>query len=101
MKLRNQYTCPLELTHDLTKGKWKPLLLWQLGKQACSLSKLHSDIGGISEKVLIEQLQDLTESGMINKKKFDGYPLRVEYSLTGRGEKMLEAISQKVDPMNF
>lgn len=32
MKLRKEYTCPLELTHDITKGKWKPLILWQLGK---------------------------------------------------------------------
>jgi hypothetical protein len=24
MKIREEYTCPLELTHDLTKGKWKP-----------------------------------------------------------------------------
>ncbi|MEG0944887.1 MAG: transcriptional regulator, partial [Angelakisella sp.] len=23
MKLRSEYTCPLELTHDMIKGKWK------------------------------------------------------------------------------
>ncbi len=32
MKIRDEYTCPLELTHDITKGKWKPIILWQLGK---------------------------------------------------------------------
>jgi DNA-binding HxlR family transcriptional regulator len=93
LKIRNEYTCPLEMTHDVTKGKWKPILLWQLGKQSCSLSKLRSDIQGISEKVLIEQLHELISSGMVNKKKYDGYPLRVEYSLTERGIKMLEAIT--------
>ena len=23
MKMRDEYTCPLELTHDAIKGKWK------------------------------------------------------------------------------
>ena len=38
MKTRMEYTCPLELTHDVTKGKWKPIILWQLGKGRRSLS---------------------------------------------------------------
>jgi DNA-binding HxlR family transcriptional regulator len=52
------FTCPLELTHDITKGKWKPIILWQLGKTVCSLSKLRNDIKGISQKMLLEQLKD-------------------------------------------
>ena len=24
MKIRETITCPLELTHDIIKGKWKP-----------------------------------------------------------------------------
>lgn len=27
MKMRNDYTCPLELTHDITKGKWKTIII--------------------------------------------------------------------------
>lgn len=40
MKMRNQYTCPLEFTHDITKGKWKPMILWKLAKGPASLSQL-------------------------------------------------------------
>lgn len=40
MKDRASYTCPLELTHDMMKGKWKPVILWQLGKGSASLSEL-------------------------------------------------------------
>ena len=29
MKMRTEYTCPLELVHDMIKGKWKPIILWQ------------------------------------------------------------------------
>ena len=47
MKMRNSYTCPLELTHDIIRGKWKPIILWQLGKGAASPSALQNDIVGI------------------------------------------------------
>ena len=30
MKMRTEYTCPLELVHDMIKGKWKPIILWCL-----------------------------------------------------------------------
>lgn len=93
MKIRDEYTCPLELTHDITKGKWKPIILWQLGKGKNSLSKLENDIKGINQKMLLEQLKELLDYGMIAKKTFEGYPLKVEYSLTERGKKLLEAVT--------
>ena len=42
--------------------------------------------------MLIEQLKELLDFGLIGKNTFDGYPLKVEYFLTERGQKMLEAI---------
>ncbi len=93
MKMRAEYTCPLDLTHDIIKGKWKPIILWQLGKERSSLSNLKTNIKGISQKVLIEQLNELLEFGMIGKNQFEGYPLKVEYYLSLRGNKMLQAIS--------
>ncbi len=93
MKMRDEYTCPLELTHDITKGKWKPIILWQLGKNPTSLSRLEKDIKGISQKMLLEQLKELAEFGMVTKKTFEGFPLKVEYSLTERGKQLLDAIT--------
>ena len=49
MKMRNEYTCPLELTHDIIKGKWKPIILWELSKGGSSLSVLKKSIRGISQ----------------------------------------------------
>lgn len=93
MKIRDVYTCPLELTHDITKGKWKPIILWQLGKGAMSLSQLEKNIKGINQKMLLEQLKELLDYGMIAKHSFEGYPLKVEYYLTERGKKLLDAIT--------
>lgn len=94
MKIREQYTCPLELTHDMIKGKWKPIILWRLRLGNTSLSQLEKDINGITQKMLLEHLKELMEYGLVEKKVFDGYPLRVEYYLTAeRGQRILEALT--------
>lgn len=94
MKLRNVYTCPLELSHDMMKGKWKPIIVWRLRLGATSLSKLEKDIEGINQKMLLEQLKELIQFGIVDKHVFEGYPLRVEYFLTvPMGQKMLEALT--------
>lgn len=93
LKIRDEYTCPLELVHDMIKGKWKPIILWRLRLGATTLSKLEKDIDGITQKMLLEQLKELIEYGFIEKKTFEGYPLHVEYSLTSdMGLQILEAL---------
>ncbi|MFI3231640.1 MAG: helix-turn-helix domain-containing protein [bacterium] len=93
MKIRNEYTCPLELVQDMTKGKWKYIIMWRLHHGRSSLSKLEKTIEGITQKMLLEHLRDLIEFDFVYKKTFDGYPLRVEYYLTEhRGKKFIEAL---------
>lgn len=93
MKVRSDYTCPLELVHDFIKGKWKTIIVFQLGKGEATLSELEHRIAGISQKMLLEQLKELQNFGFVTKKEFEGYPLHVEYSLTEvRGQRMLEAV---------
>ncbi|MEF9926034.1 MAG: helix-turn-helix domain-containing protein [Raoultibacter sp.] len=94
MKLRSEYTCPLELTHDMIKGKWKSIILWRLRLGRTSLAKLEHDIEGITQKMLLEQLKELMECRLVDKEVFEGYPLRVEYFLTRpHGENMLAALT--------
>lgn len=94
MKIREKYTCPLEIAHDSIKGKWKPIILWQLSKQAMQQPcKLQNSIQGINQKMLFEQLNELQNVGMIFKDAEQGFPLCTRYSLTLRGKKMLEAIT--------
>lgn len=94
MKLRKECTCPLEITHDILKGKWKTIILWQLkyhGKT--SLSQLEKDIKGISQKMLLQQLNELRAFGLVDKIQYQGYPLKVEYFLTeDRGQKIITAL---------
>ena len=94
MKIREQYTCPLELVHDALKGKWKPIILWRLRLQPTSLSSLEKDIEGITQKMLLEQLKELMEIGFVDKKVYEGYPLKVEYFLTDDfGKRIIKSIA--------
>ncbi len=94
MKIRDDYTCPLEIVHDIIKGKWKTIILYQMKDGPKGLSELEREIEGITQKMLLEQLRELIEFGLVEKKSYDGYPLRVEYSVTQRrGQKMIEAIT--------
>jgi DNA-binding HxlR family transcriptional regulator len=94
MKMRTEFTCPLEITHDMIKGKWKPIILWLLRTKPRSLSKLEKVVEGISQKMLLEHLRELIQFGFVQKKNFPGYPLKVEYSLKEPyGYKIIEALT--------
>lgn len=93
MIIRENFTCPLEVAHDIVKGKWKTIILYTLKDKKLSLSELQNKIQGITQKMLLEQLRELREYGLVEKENFEGYPLKVEYFLTEkRGKMTLEAI---------
>lgn len=92
LKIRSEFTCPLELVHDMIKGKWKLIIIFNLRKDSCSFSELLHSIEGISQKMLLEQLNELRQFGLVEKKSYSGYPLKVDYFLTTMGKKMLSAI---------
>ena len=93
MKIRTDYTCPLEIVHDIVKGKWKTIIMFQLENGPLSLSGLQHKIKGISQKMLLEQLRELQQFGLVEKNKYSGYPLHVEYFLSrSRGVRILDAL---------
>jgi len=93
LNIRSDYTCPLEIVHDIIKGKWKTIIMFQLRKGNLTLSELEHGIEGITQKMLLQQLNELQRFGLVSKNVFPGYPLHVEYFLTERkGRRMLEAI---------
>ena len=93
MKIREEFTCPLELVQDMIKGKWKPIIIWLLRKGSYSLAALEKEIDGINQKMLLEQLKELQEYGFVDKNTYSGYPLKVEYFLTeNHGRRLLQAL---------
>ena len=91
MKLREEFTCPLELATDLISAKWKTIILWELSNGTKRLKDLRK-IKNINEKMLIQHLNELIEAGFIIKEDYNTYPLRTDYSLTELGEKILPTL---------
>ena len=56
MKIRSDYTCPLEIVHDIIKGKWKPIIIFQLRKGKVTLANLERQIKEKRKKTLIIRL---------------------------------------------
>jgi DNA-binding HxlR family transcriptional regulator len=72
-------------------GRWKIIILYYLFNGPRRLSELRRLMPGASQKMLVQQLRELEEHGIVNRKVFAQVPPRVEYSLTKLG-KSLEPI---------
>jgi DNA-binding HxlR family transcriptional regulator len=82
------YHCPVELTLNVVGGKWKVLLLWNMKGGVKRYGELKRLVPGITHKMLTQQLRELEDDGIINRKVYEIVPPRVEYSLTERGEQL-------------
>lgn len=82
----------LEAALSVVGGKWKTLILWELYQQPYRPGALRRAVGGISEKMLIQQLRELEGSGLVHREQFPEIPPRVEYSLTSLGISVMDAL---------
>jgi len=76
----------MELSLAVIGGKWKPLILWHLrdgGKMR--FSALRRAMPVITQKMLTQQLRELTADGLVTRTVFAEVPPRVEYGLTDLG----------------
>lgn len=83
-----EYHCPVELTLDMIGGKWKVLILWHLIDTTRRFSELKKLIPDITQKMLTQQLRELEECGIIDRKVYAVVPPKVEYSLTEYGKSL-------------
>ena len=78
--------CPVELTLRLIGGKWKALILWELMlSPVLRNGELIRRLPGITSKMLVQQLRELEEDGLVTRTTFPIVPPRVEYRLTDLG----------------
>lgn len=81
--------CPVRRSLKLLGGKWTLLILFQINERIIRYGELKRAIPGISEKVLIQELNFLVEHKFVSKKAYPEIPPKVEYSLTELGLKTL------------
>jgi DNA-binding HxlR family transcriptional regulator len=68
--------CPLSASMKAIGGQWKIILLWYIHLGCNRFAALQKAVpGGISDKILYEQLSQLQAYGLIQKKKDSSYGL--------------------------
>ena len=77
MKLKKQYDCNLVMMNDLIGGKWKLRILWHIMNGDNRFSMLEKTIDSITPKVLMSQLNEMEESGLILKHVLVSTPPKV------------------------
>ncbi|WP_151774157.1 winged helix-turn-helix transcriptional regulator [Streptomyces abyssomicinicus] len=82
--------CRLRAATDLFAHTWDPVVLAALRPGPRRRRELRATIGGISDKVLTDTLKRLLSNGLIDRHAHAEAPPRVEYSLTGLGQSLVE-----------
>ena len=86
--------CPVRRALNLLGGKWTLLILFQINNRVVRYGELRKKIPGISEKMLIQELNSLVANKLVTKKAYPEIPPRVEYRLTEKGLRTLPIVDQ-------
>ncbi len=80
------------LQRVILSGKWKLVVIHLLRKDCNRFSMLQRAIPDISKQVLTQQLRELEEDGLIEKKIFAEIPTRVEYYISDDGKTLFPVV---------
>ncbi len=85
-----RYDCAIDAAMSVFEGRWKPVILCLLAMNGpVRFNQLLKGIDGISARILTKQLRELENDGVIERKVDTESSLKVEYSLTKRGESLI------------
>jgi len=77
---------------DMLRGRWKVFILWELIQKPRRSSELRRSIPPVTQKVFVEQIRDLEESGLVKRTIYPTVPPRVEYEVTPLGHSLREIL---------
>ena len=81
--------CAVEKTLHVIAGKWKPAILSELLRTpVVRLKTIQEGLPEATKRALTKQLQELIDDNLIQKKEYDVYPKKTEYSLTALGKEL-------------
>ncbi len=85
-----RYDCAIDAAMSVIEGRWKTVILCNLAyKGSMRFNQLLKSIDGISSRILTKQLKELEEDGVVLRKVTSEPVLKVEYSLSPKGESLI------------
>jgi len=82
----DQSDCSVTITMNVIGGKWKMPIIHNLSNGLQRFSALKRLIPGVTQKMLVQQLRELENHGIVDRKVYAVVPPKVEYSLTEYGK---------------
>lgn len=84
--------CPSRAVLQHLTSRWGVLVMVVLARGTHRFSALRRQIGGVSERMLAQTLQNLEADGMVQRVAHDVVPPHVDYSLTPLGAEAAERV---------
>lgn len=92
------YSCSKELTLSMFSGKWKLVILYHLGVEGpYRFNEFRRLLPQITHKVLTNQLREMEEDGLINRKVEAETQIKVTYSITEVGKSLMPIVLAMYD----
>lgn len=89
--------CPVEVTLSLISSRWVVLILRELIYGTRRFGQIRKALGGVSTKVLTQNLRTMEENGLLTRETFAEVPPRVEYTLTALGQSLRPVLLSMVE----
>lgn len=80
--------CAVEAAISLIDGKWKCVILFHLRDGTKRFNELRKIVGNVTPRMLTNQLRELEEDGLIDRKVYAQVPPKVEYSISPLGQSL-------------
>jgi DNA-binding HxlR family transcriptional regulator len=90
-----QGVCPhFHAAIELIGKRWTGAIVCALTERPLRFGELAKAVPGLSDRLLSTRLRELEEEGLVERLVEPGSPVRVTYSLTGKGAELRPAIAE-------
>lgn len=80
--------CSVEAAISLIDGKWKCVVMFHLLGGTMRFNEIRRQVPGVTQRTLTNQLRELEDDGLIERKVYAQVPPKVEYSISPLGRSL-------------
>lgn len=85
---KTEQKCLIEEILDILGGKWSIPIIYTLLSGTMRFMELQRSLPNINTRMLVKELKNMEEKGILTRTVFATVPPTVEYTLTEKGEKL-------------
>ncbi|MDB5198470.1 MAG: helix-turn-helix transcriptional regulator [Chitinophagaceae bacterium] len=89
--------CPVQHARQFIAGKWQIGILWNLSNQSMGFSEIKSKLPGLSDKILMQELDFFVQKKIIHRNAFEFPSAKTEYTLSSIGQSLIPVINSIVE----